>query len=111
MATPPLHLASYLAGSFFLTNAVPHVVAGIMGQSFQTPFAKPPGEGHSTSTVNTIWGWANVVIGYLLIFKEGDFDIRNNYHAIAVGTGGFLISFFSARHFGQFNGGNNPRGK
>ena len=36
-------------GGTFVTNAVPHVVAGMMGEPFQTPFAKPPGEGLSTS--------------------------------------------------------------
>jgi len=39
-----LHDVSYLSGGAFLANAVPHFVSGMMGQSFQSPFAKPPGQ-------------------------------------------------------------------
>ena len=47
-----LHDASYLFGGAFLTNAIPHFVSGVMGRAFQSPFAKPSGEGLSSSTVN-----------------------------------------------------------
>ena len=47
---------AYLFGGAFLTNAVPHFVSGMMGRPFQSPFAKPPGEGLSSSTVNVLWG-------------------------------------------------------
>ena len=59
-----LHLVSYFFGGAFLTNAVPHFVSGIMGRPFQSPFAKPPGEGLSSSTVNVLWGFLNLVVGY-----------------------------------------------
>jgi hypothetical protein len=36
---------SYVFGGGFLANAVPHFVNGVMGRPFQSPFAKPPGEG------------------------------------------------------------------
>ena len=35
-----LHLVSYFFGGMFLANAVPHFVSGMMGQPFQSPFAK-----------------------------------------------------------------------
>ena len=38
-----LHLLSYGFAGVFLANAVPHVVNGVSGRAFQTPFAKPPG--------------------------------------------------------------------
>ena len=38
-------LLSYVFGGAFLANAVPHLVSGMMGRPFQSPFAKPPGEG------------------------------------------------------------------
>jgi hypothetical protein len=50
-----IHYISYLFGGFFLTNAIPHLVSGVMGSPFQSPFAKPPGEGLSSSTVNVLW--------------------------------------------------------
>ncbi len=39
-----VHLISYLFGGAFLINAVPHLVSGVSGRPFQTPFANPPGQ-------------------------------------------------------------------
>lgn len=100
-----LHLLSYVFGGVFLANAVPHVVSGVMGRPFQSPFAQPPGEGLSSSTVNVLWGFANIAAGYLLIGHVGDFDLRDVADVAAAGAGAFMISLFSARHFGRFNGG------
>jgi hypothetical protein len=104
-----LHYVSYFFGGLFLTNSIPHLVSGLMGQPFQSPFAKPPGEGLSSSTVNVLWGWFNIVVGYFLVLHVGEFDIHSLTDVASVGVGGFLISIFSARHFGQFHGGNSPR--
>ena len=54
-----------MAGAF-LANTVPHFVHGISGNKFPTPFAKPPGKGLSSSTINVVWSLFNLVIGYLL---------------------------------------------
>ncbi|WP_421916591.1 hypothetical protein [Mesorhizobium sp.] len=99
---------SYLFGGAFLTNAVPHFVSGVMGRTFQSPFATPRGEGHSSSTVNLLWGFLNLVIGYLLVIRVGDFDLRSTADVVALGLGALLIGLFMARHFGRFNGGNSP---
>jgi hypothetical protein len=101
-----LHLVSYFFGGAFLANAVPHFVSGIMGRPFQTPFAKPPGQGLSSSTVNVLWGFFNAVVGYLLLARVGHFDLRSTRDMVASAAGILLIGFFSARHFGQFHGGN-----
>jgi hypothetical protein len=103
-----LHLVSYFFGGAFLANAIPHSVSGMMGQPFQSPFAKPPGEGLSSSTVNVLWGFFNAVVGYLLVIHVGNFDLRSTSSVLALAAGAFLISLFSARHFGQFHGGNSP---
>jgi hypothetical protein len=105
---PWLDLLAYLFGGAFLANAVPHVVSGMMGRPFQSPFATPRGEGLSSSTVNLIWGFANLVIGYLLVCRVGDFDLRNAAHVSALGLGAFVLGLGLARHFGRFNGGNTP---
>lgn len=101
-------LLSYFFGGAFLANAIPHVVSGMMGRPFQSPFAKPSGEGLSSSTVNVLWGLFNTVIGYLLLCHVGDFGWRNTGDAAAFGAGTLLIALFSGRHFGRFNGGNAP---
>jgi hypothetical protein len=103
-----LHLASYFFGGLFLANAIPHFVSGIMGRPFQTPFAKPSGKGLSSSTVNVLWGFVNFVFAYLLLACVGKFDPRSSVCMGPFVAGAMLISLFSARHFGQFHGGNNP---
>lgn len=103
---PWLYYLSYFFGGLFLTNAIPHLVSGLMGRAFQSPFAKPPGKGLSSSTVNVLWGWVNVGVGYVLILRVGTFDLHSTGDVIAFALGGLLISIQSARHFGKFHGGN-----
>lgn len=105
---PWLQLLSYFFGGAFLVNTLPHLVSGLMGRPFQSPFAKPPGEGFSSSRINVLWGFFNLVVGYLLVCQVGNFDLRNTGDVVAFGTGALLIGLFSARHFGRFNGGNQP---
>ena len=80
------------------------------GRPFQSPFAKPPGKGLSSSTVNVLWGFANFVIAYLLIARVGNFDLRATDNIIASGVGVLLICVMAARSFGRFHGGNSPVG-
>jgi hypothetical protein len=103
-----LHLVSYFFGGIFLANVLPHLVSGMMGRPFQSPFAKPPGKGLSSSTVNVLWGFFNAVVGYLLVVRVGNFDLRSMSDVLALAVGALLISLQSARHFGQFHGGNDP---
>ncbi|WP_442783489.1 hypothetical protein [Collimonas fungivorans] len=103
-----LHGVSYFFGGIFLINSVPHLVSGLMGRPFQSPFAKPPGEGFSSSTVNVLWGFLNLAIAYLLICRTGDFDLRVTAHIVTAGSGMLLAGVIMARRFGRFNGGNSP---
>jgi hypothetical protein len=101
-------LVSYFFGGIFLANAVPHLVSGMMGRPFQSPFAKPPGQGFSSSTVNVLWGFFNALVGYFLVVRVGSFELRSTADVLALGVGALLISLQLARHFGKFNGGNAP---
>jgi hypothetical protein len=65
-------------------------------------------EGLSSSTVNVLWGFFNVAIGYVLVCRVGDFGLRNTADIVAFGAGAFLIALLTARLFGRFNGGNAP---
>jgi hypothetical protein len=105
---PLSHYLSFAVAGLFLTNSVPHLVAGLMGRPFQSPFAKPPGEGFSSSTVNVVWGAFNAVVGYLLLFQVGAFDARNLVHVAVIGIPAFAGAVFASRGFGRFNGGNDP---
>ena len=104
-----LHDAAYFFGGAFLTNALPHFVSGVMGRPFQSPFAKPPGQGLSSSTVNVLWGFFNLAVGYVLICRVGDFDLRSTAHVVAAGLGVLLMGTMLARTFGRFHGGHSPR--
>ncbi len=103
-----LHDVAYFFGGAFLTNAVPHFVSGVMGRPFQSPFAKPPGKGHSSSTINVLWGFFNLVMGYLLVCRVGNFDLHATEQVVALGAGVLLMGVMSARMFGRFHGGNSP---
>ena len=105
-----LHLVSYFWGGAFLANAIPHLVSGLRGEPFQSPFAKPHGEGLSSSTVNVLWGFFNLVVGYLLVCRVGDFALLDARNVAAFGFGALALSLLCARHFGRFHGGNRPTG-
>ena len=103
-----LHLVSYFFGGIFLANAIPHFVSGMLGRALKSPFAKPPGKGLSSSVVNVLWGFSNVIVGYFLVVRVGDFDLRSIGEFLTLAAGTLLIGLFSARNFGQFHGGNTP---
>ena len=100
-------IACFFGGAFF-ANAMPHLIAGQMGRPFQSPFAKPPGQGFSSSTVNVVWGAFNLAVAYGLLVRLGHFDIQSLPQVGVAFLGGLLMSLFSARGFGRFNGGNSP---
>jgi hypothetical protein len=96
---------AYFFGGAFAANAIPHWVSGLMGRAFQSPFAKPPGQGLSSSMVNVFWAWFNLIAAYLLIFRVGAFEARSAADVVPVALGAFLLSVALARSFGRFNGG------
>ena len=105
-----LHDLAYVLGGGFLANAVPHSVSGMMGQAFQSPFAKPSGKGLSSSTVNVVWGFGNLVLAYGLILRVGQFDLRVPDHIASLAMGFLVMGVVAARLFGRFHGGNTPVG-
>jgi hypothetical protein len=101
-----VHYISWFFGGTFFANAVPHLVSGLMGRPFQSPFAKPPGRGLSSSTVNVLWGFLNLIFGYVLVFQVGNFNIHSIPDVVSLGLGVLAISLMLARVFGRINGGN-----
>ncbi len=105
-----LVLVAYFFGGAFLANAIPHFVSGMTGRPFQSPFAKPPGTGLSSSTVNVLWGFFNIVVGYVLVCRVGEFDARDTGDAVALFLGVLSMALLAARQFGRLHGGNAPKG-
>jgi hypothetical protein len=102
---PWYHYVSYFFGGAFLANTLPHLGNGISGRPFQSPFAKPPGQGLSSSTVNVLWGFFNLVVAYGLILRIGVFSLRNSCQVLALAAGFFILSVLTAHNFGRFHGG------
>ena len=91
--------------AYFFGNALPHLGNGMSGHAFQSPFASPPGVGLSSSTVNVLWGLFNLAIGYLLVCRVGNFDLRRTRHVLVLGAGVLLMSLNLAHYFGRLHGG------
>ncbi len=97
------YLAQFVSG-LLLANGVPHLVHGISGEKFQSPFASPPGVGESSPTVNVLWGFANIAVGFALLrsFKPQGPEAVAGWIAVRLGVvfAGVLLS----RHFGRVRG-------
>ena len=98
------HNVAYFFGGAFLANTLPHLGNGISGHPFQSPFASPPGEGLSSSTVNVLWGLFNLAVAYLLVCRVGSFDLRKAENVLVLGSGILVMSLMLARAFGRFHG-------
>jgi len=51
------------------------------------------------------------IVGYLLVLRVGNFDLRDTGDIIAFGVGFALMAIALSRAFGRFHGGNNPLSK
>ena len=80
------HDLAYFFGGAFLANTIPHLVNGISGRPFQSPFASPPGRGLSSPTVNVLWAMLNLAIAYGLVARVGRFDLRRTRHVVVLRT-------------------------
>ena len=93
------YVLQFVSG-LILANGVPHFVQGISGHRFQSPFASPPGVGESSAIVNVLWGFANIALGFLVLwsFAPKGADVVAEW--IAVGLGVLVAALFLARRFG-----------
>ena len=95
----------------FLCNCLPHLTAGLRGEPFPTPFAKPRGIGHSSATTNFLWGTLNLVVGIALL-KWVPVVIGINPGAILLLAGFLALGWPMSRHFEavRMNRKNGPGG-
>jgi hypothetical protein len=82
-------VAGFFAGAF-LANFVPHFVMGVCGYQFTSPFADTPGKGMSSALVNVVWGFFNLVVGYVL-FRAGKISNQNTWGLLAFFFGVLLM--------------------
>lgn len=95
-----VYVGWFFAG-LFLTNAIPHVVQGMCGNRFQTPFASPPGVGESSAVINVLWGFCNLAIGFALLYIFLPQLPPPGPLCAAALLGGLVIALYLAWHFGR----------
>jgi len=93
------YITCFLAG-MLLANVVPHFVHGISGDRFPTPFAKPPGRGLSSPTVNVVWSLLNLLVGYLL-FRAGKLSSGGDAALVVFFAGVATISTWMSVRFAE----------
>ena len=96
-------LALFFAGAF-ACNALPHLVAGLQGQPFPTPFARFRGAIDSSPLLNFVWGFANTLIAALLWSPRRP-ALGLNAGCVALLAGALLLGIGLALHFGRLRRG------
>lgn len=91
-------VALFFAGAF-LCNCIPHLVAGLLGEPFPSPFATPRGVGDSPPLVNFLWGAGNLIVGLALMTRHQE-DFGFNIETLTFAAGALLLGVFMSRHFG-----------
>jgi hypothetical protein len=98
------YVAWFFAGAF-LINSVPHIVQGTSGNRFQTPFATPRGVGESSAVINVIWGFANLVIGSVLVRITWPASFPPWQLGLAALVGALALALYLARRFSDVRRG------
>ena len=101
------YIICFFAGTF-LANVVPHFVHGISGDRFPTPFARPPGKGLSSPTMNVVWALVNLIVGYAL-FRVGKVSSGGNLALVVFFIGIAALSTWLSVLFAKIRPANRPR--
>lgn len=94
-----LNLVLAFVAGMFLTNSLPHIVSGVIGEIHMTPFGKK-----SSPIVNVVWGYVNLVLGVWVLQASGgtlNDLITFNSFAISFWIGSLVIALSCAWLFGN----------
>ncbi len=94
-----IYVSLFFAGAF-LCNAIPHLVAGLQGMAFPSPFAKPRGVGNSPPVVNFLWGGLNFCAGLYLLSRH-PVAVGANPACLTLLAGALLLGLHLSWHFGK----------
>lgn len=83
----------------FLVNVIPHLIHGVSGNKFPSPFDKPHGKKLSSPTKNVIWAFINLSF-FLTIFYFNRFSFNEIYAAVLF-LGSFVMAVYLSRYFGS----------
>jgi len=96
-----IHDFPLIPAGVFLCNSIPHLAAGLRGEVFPTPFAKPRGKGPSSALVNFYWGAANLACGLFILLRVLGHHAFLPFGPVYLGLGALLIGAYLARHFAR----------
>ncbi|HWN48927.1 MAG TPA: hypothetical protein VNO18_03710 [Xanthobacteraceae bacterium] len=94
------YVLEFVSG-LLLTNGVPHFVRGVSGHRFQSPFASPRGVGVSSPLINVLWGFANLAVGFVLLWFFGPRGFEEPIGWIVVGLGVLVAAVGLSIYFGK----------
>jgi hypothetical protein len=87
----------FIAG-LLLCNSIPHVVSGLCGMPFPTPFSERPTIARSSPVVNFLWGTGNLFAATLILLKR---LVLEEYSSglLAFAVGFVVAGVFLSLHF------------
>lgn len=80
-----------------LMNTLPHLLHGISGNRFPSPFDKPHGKALSSPTKNVIWAFINFSL--LLVILHFNRHTFSELFALVMLVGAFVMAMFLSRYF------------
>ena len=96
------YLLLFVAGAL-LCNAIPHLVSGVRGERFFTPWTIRRGDGLASPIENAGWGAANLALGAFLVDRVFWNNVPHGLMALAAGfvaTALALAQLFARRRGG-----------
>jgi hypothetical protein len=92
-----------LVAGILLCNSLPHLLNGLQGERFYTPWAQPRGAGKSSALENVLWGSVNLLVAVFLIDRIFP---KNVPHGLIILSIGFIATAVgSAIIFGRRQAG------
>lgn len=103
-----MYLITLFFAGAFLCNSAPHLLSGLTGQLFPSPFSKPAGAGDSPPVVNFLWGFFNLLVGIFLISRYPvTVGLNPGFGALVAGILGMGLQL--SHHFGKVRRGKSAR--
>lgn len=95
------YVFAFIAGALFM-NMLPHLINGVSGRPFPSPFADPPGIGLSSPVANIAWATINFAVAMAFVCF-GKLSQRQRTIAPACFTGALAMAFYLAWYFGSLD--------
>jgi len=90
-----------IPAGLLLCNSIPHLAAGLRGEVFPTPFAKPRGKGPSSALVNFYWGAGNLAWGMFILLRTLGRHPFLPLGPVYLGVGALVAGTYLSWHFAR----------